>query len=135
MVISLLLPKTISFFCHQRFPTSTDMECAHGARMRRLGKGHTNGNIFFADMRKKLFWRVIYCANPGPDAESQSGSSSCWGLGIRAPQIIREYDLMTIISIRLLIQPCICKIGSSIFAAMCRLKSKSTTRAYLPSML
>ena len=42
-----------------------------------------------------------------------------------------EYDLTTEISIRLLIQPRTCKIGSSIFAAMSRLKFASTTRASL----
>ena len=47
---------------------------------------------------------------------------------------MHEYDLANAILIRPLIQPCTCKMGSSIFAGMSRLKFASTTRASLPSI-
>ena len=59
---------------------------------------------------------------------------SCSGLGRRAPGIIWGYHHTTAIVIWPLTQPLTCKMGSSIFAAMSRLKSVSTTRVYFPSM-
>ena len=48
--------------------------------------------------------------------------------------IMREYELATEIVIQPLIQTCVCEMGSSIFAAMSRLKFACTTRASLPSI-
>ena len=99
-----------------------------------VGRGHTGGVKLSADVRAKLFWCVIYCANPRPDAGSQSGSRSCKVLGSRAPQVIFGYDPATKNLIRPLIQPRTCEMGPSIFSAMSRLKFASTNRASLPSM-
>ena len=54
--------------------------------------------------------------------------------GDQALRIMREYDLVTAISIRALIKPCTWKMGSSIFAAMSRLKFMSITRDFLSSI-
>ena len=88
----------------------------------------------FVRMWVKLFRRAVYCANPTPEPDSQSGSMSRRGLGRRASLIMREYDLATAIAIRPITQPCTCEMGSSIFAAMSQLKFASTTRASFPSM-
>ena len=73
-------------------------------------------------------------ANPWPEPNSWMGTLSRRGLSGRALQIIKEYDLTTTIPIRPLAQPCTCKMGSSIFDAIIRLKFASTTRASFPSI-
>ena len=50
--------------------------------------GHTDGKKVFADVRTKLFWHLIYCANLRSDAGPQSGSQSRRGLGSQALRII-----------------------------------------------
>ena len=61
----------------------------------KLGKKINN----FARVGTKLFWRAIYCANPKPEPDPQSGSLFRKRLGRRAPRIIWEYDLATAIAI------------------------------------
>ena len=90
--------------------------------------------IFCAGVRAKLFWIALYCTKPRPDPGSQSSSRSRRGLGRRAPRIMWEYDLTTVIAIRPLTQPHTCEMGSSGFAAMSRLKFVRTTRASFRSM-
>ena len=55
-------------------------------------------------------------------------------MGSWSPRIMCEYDLTTTVVIQLLIQPCACEMGSSVFSAMSWLKFTSTTRSPLPSM-
>ena len=98
------------------------------------GRCHKFVKNLFTDVQEKLFWGLIYCANPRPDAGSQYGSCFRGGLGSRYLRIIREYTLTNNIAIRTLIQPCTCEMVSSIFAAMIWFKFASTTRASLPSM-
>ena len=43
----------------------------------RLGRKRNN----FARVGMKIFWHAMYCANPNPELESQSGSLSYKGLG------------------------------------------------------
>ena len=88
----------------------------------------------FVRVCAKIFWRVIYCANPRPEPDSQSGFMSHRALCIRAPRIIWEYDLATAIATRTLTNPHTCEMVSSIFSAMSRLKFASTTRAPFPSI-
>ena len=64
----------------------------------------------------KLFWSTIYCANPRPKPESQSGSLYRIGLVRWSPQIIRKYNLAPMFEIRPSNQPRTCKMGYSIFA-------------------
>ena len=47
---------------------------------------------------------------------------------------MRDYELETAVIMQPFIQPCTCKMGSSIFAAIIQLKFASTTRDSLPSM-
>ena len=75
------------------------LECACSAQMRGGGGVHAGGEKLFVDVREKLFWPAIYCANPRPNARSQSGSRSYRGLGSQALRIICEYDLVTVIVI------------------------------------
>ena len=84
----------------------------------REGRGHAGDKKSYAGVCAKLFWRAIYCAKPRPDPGSQSGSWSHRGLGRRSPRIMWQYNLLTAIAIRLLIQPCTCGMGSSRFSAM-----------------
>ena len=56
-------------------------------------------------------------------------------MGSSSSKIICEYDFMTAIMIRKLIQLCTCEMGSSIFTTISSLKFVSTTRASLPRML
>ena len=49
-------------------------ECGRG------GKGHTDGEKLFTDLRVKLFMRKIYSVNLRPDAWSQYGSRYHRGL-------------------------------------------------------
>ena len=79
------------------------------------GRGHIGGSLF-ARVRAKLFWCVIYCNNPRPNPESQTGSRSRRGLGRRYLQIMREYALMTAIEIWLLTHIRMCEMGSSGFS-------------------
>ena len=55
-------------------------------------------------------------------------------MGSWSPQIIRDYDLVTVILIQTLIHPRTGKMGSSIFNAMSLLKFASTTKGSFPSM-
>ena len=80
-------------------------------------------------MCAKIFWHAIYCTNPRPKPYSQSGSLSCKGLGRKSPQIIRDYNLTTVIVIQPLTHTRTCKMCSSILDAMSQLKFASTTRA------
>ena len=128
------LRRNVSSVCHCRLSPFVAMGRARGAQMRGGGRGHTGGKNKCADVRGKLFWRAIYFANPRPDVGSQSSSRSRRGLGSQAPRIICEYDFVTAIVIRPLIHPRTCEMGSSIFAAMSRLKFASMTSASLPSM-
>ena len=72
-----------------------DLEHASGACIRGGGKNYTGGEKLFADLRAKLFWHTIYCANSISDAGSYSGSWFHMGLGSQAPQIMHEYELVT----------------------------------------
>ena len=47
----------------------------------------------FVQVCEKIFWHVIYCANPTPKLGSRSGSLTHKGLGRQAPWIIQDYDL------------------------------------------
>ena len=123
-----LLIQNISSFFRSRLSPFSALERARGARVRGGGMGHTGGKKLFADSRAELFWHAIYCANLMPDASSQSGSWSLRGMMIWAPRIMCEYDLETAIAIRPLIQILTCEIGSSIFAAMSRIKISIMTR-------
>ena len=109
-------------------PCRSRVQCADEGGWR----GHTGGKNLFADVCAKLLWRVIYCPNPMLNAGSQSGYLSCSVLWSRSSRIIFQYVLATEILIQLVIHPCVCKMGSSIFAAMSRLKFVSTIRASLP---
>ena len=86
-------------------------------------------------MDAKIFCHTIYCVNPKPGPNSQSGSMSRKGLGIQDPWIISEYNLATVIAIRPLTQPSTFKMGSSLFSAMSRLNLASKTWAYLLGIL
>ena len=55
-----------------------------------------------------------------------------WGVELHGSFVSKI--LQTTIAIQPFIQNCTCKMGSSIFAAMIRLKFVSMTRAPLPSM-
>ena len=55
----------------------------------REGNARSGRKKVFLRLCAKLFWRMIYYANPKPKPDSQSRSLSCRGLGRRAPQIIR----------------------------------------------
>ena len=88
----------------------------------------------FLRVYTKLFWRAIYCANPRPKNNFRSGTLSPRVLGRLSPRIICEYNIATAIVIQPLIHPHMYKMGSYIFSAMSWLKSKSTTRAFFPSM-
>ena len=85
-------------------------------------------------MCTKLFWSVIYCANPRPEPDTHSGSLSCRGLGIWYPRIIWEYNLAIVIAIWPLTHSCTCEMVSSIFSSINQLKFASTTRAPFPRM-
>ena len=96
----------------------------------------TSGRVGFecASLRRCiviLAWN-IYCAKPNPEADAQSGSRVRKGLRDRAPWSTREHELATAISIRPLTQNLTCEMGSSIFAAMGRLKVASATSSSLP---
>ena len=95
-------------------PMAVRVQCLYkGGR-----RGHVGGGKKCASVRVKLFWHAIYCAKPRPNIKSQSGSQSRRGMWGRAPQIMREYNLVTAILIRPLTQPHTCEMGSSIFSAM-----------------
>ena len=81
---------------------------------------------------KTILLKNVYCAKSNPEPASQSGSRVHKGLETRALCSIWECTLVTAIAIWTLTQPLTCKIGSSIFAAMSRLKVASTTCASLP---
>ena len=81
---------------------------------------------------KTILLKNVYCAKSNPEPDSQSGSRVHKGLETRALCSIWECTLVTAIAIWTLTQPLTCKIGSSIFAAMSRLKVASTTCASLP---
>ena len=90
--------------------------------------------LFCSSVRAKLFWRKIYCANPRPDTEPQSGYRYRRGMGRQAPGIMQEYDIEAAIAIRTLTHPRTCEMVSLSFPTMSWLKFASTTRAYFPSM-
>ena len=48
----------------------------------------------------KLLWCTFYCPKPSPNNKSQSGPQSRRGMVRRAPSIMWEYYLMTLIAIR-----------------------------------
>ena len=85
-------------------------------------------------MREKLFWRVMYCTNPRPKTNYQSKSLSHRVLGRWVSRIIREYNIATVIVIRTLNQPHMCKMVSSIFAATSQIQLASMTRYSFTSM-
>ena len=97
-------------------------------------EGHIGGKTLFMDVRTKISWRTFYCVNQRPDAGTHSRSQYHIGIWSQSTRIIREYELATAILIRLLIQPCTYKIGSSIFTSMSRLRLGSTARAHLSSI-
>ena len=132
-----LIFNTISFFHLPLLFVSIHGHGKHarGAKMRVGGWGHMGDKKTFADVRMKLFWRAIYCANPRPNARSHFGSRYHRGLWGWNPRIICEYYLATAIATRPLIQTWTCKIGLSIFPAMIWIKFASTTRASFPRML
>ena len=88
----------------------------------------------FVRVYAKLFLLAIYCTNTRPKPKYQYSYLSCREFIRRALQIIREYDLATMIAIQPLTQPHTFEMGSSIFATMNWLKFVSTTRASFPSM-
>ena len=109
-----------------------DISCG----MRRLGRraGERWWQFFCGSVHAKLFWHAIYFANPRPNIEYHSGSRSLRGLGRRSMQIMQDYDLVNMITIRKLTQPRTCEMDSSIFSAMSRLKLESMTRYSFLSM-
>ena len=69
---------------------------------------------------------------PSPETNSQSGFRFHKGIGTQAPRSTQEYNLATTTLIWRLTQTLSCEMGSSLFAAMIRLKVASTTWASLP---
>ena len=99
-----------------------------------VGWGFMGDVEVLAASRENLFWHAIYCANPGSNSESSSGSLSCRDMGSWSPRIICQYNLVTAIAIQLFAHKHTCKMVLSIFAAMSSLKLTVTTRASLPSI-
>ena len=104
---------------------------------RLVGDAKQEGGVDFngwvrAGVRDAVFLRNIYFAKPNPEPNAHSGSRVWKGLGDRALRKTLEYDLANNILIRPLTQPVTCEIGSSIFAAMSRLKVVITTSVSLP---
>ena len=69
--------------------------CGHGdrtrnARMRGERTGLCWRQRYFADVHKKLFWIVIYCAKPRNNPGSNSGSWSLRGPRRQYPRTIQE---------------------------------------------
>ena len=120
-------PEAVYVYCLHAACTWSDQEREENAK---LSKKRNN----FAWVCVKLFWHMIYFANHRPETDSQSESLSHKGLGRRSPQIIRQYDFATAITIWPLNQPCTCKTGYSIFSSTSWLKFASTTRVSFPSM-
>ena len=83
-------------------------------------------------VRDAILVRNIYCSKPNPKPNAHSDYWFRSGLEARAPRINLEYDLVTAISIRPLTQSVTCKIGSSSFTSMIRIKLASTTSASFP---
>ena len=106
--------------------------CALGARMRGGG-----GVVWLAKIlriRAQNYSGTRFNVStqgpmPGPS------SWSLRGLVSQALWIMRKCNLATAIEIRTFIHPLMCKMGLSIFAAMIKLKSTSSTRASLHSIL
>ena len=78
-----------------------------------------------------LAWE-IYCSKTNTKPTYQYGYRVRKVFGTWDPRIIWEYNFATAIVIGLLTQPKICKMGSSIFVAMSRLKVASINWASLP---
>ena len=84
-----------------------------------------------AGVWESILAQEIYFFKTYPKPYAQSGSWVFKGLGTWAPRSIWEYDLVTVFTIRPLIQPLTWEMGSSIFMAMSQLKVGSTTWASL----
>ena len=82
-------------------------------------------------VRDEILAQNNYCYKPNPKYDSHSSSRVWNGIGYQAVWSTLEYDLATTIAIRLLTQPVMCEMGSSIFFAMTQLKVASTTSASL----
>ena len=148
MLVSFRLPFLVrllsnSWFIHQftwfllqinPLLSATVCYCVRIAQMRSwrggLGWGRMGDVEVLLDLCAKLSWHVIYCSNLRPDAGSQSVSLSLRGLGIRAPKILREYHITTVIAIRLFTHPRTCGIGLSILSATSQLQFEITTRFF-----
>ena len=129
------LIQNISSVYHRLFCPSVDLERTCALReWGGVGRGHKDGEKLFADVIMELLWRAIYFSNPRLNAGSQSRYRSRRGMGSRHLCNIPGCELVTEVSIRLLIQNRTCKMSSSIFSAMSWLKFASTTRSSLPSI-
>ena len=135
---SLIYTPISLFFTMNYLATNFPMwYCMNIARLGgALGVGwvHMGDVEAFLDSYANLSLHTIWFSDPISDSGSHSGSLSRKGLGSRAPWIICDYDLATVISIWPFIQPRTCKMGSSNFAAMVWLNCASTTRSSLPSI-
>ena len=119
-------------YCYFVYPSLTVYEASSLHRLyvlRALCYWKREGNTRLGRKRKsfvrlcvKLFWSMIYCANTILKPDSRFGSLSHRKLGRGSPLIIHQYYLMTAIAIQPITQPCTCKMGSSIFSAVSRLK-------------
>ena len=108
-------------------------EVLHALSALRKNSGGVDLNGWvFAGVHKTILAQEIYCANPNPETNSQSGFQVSKVLGTRVPWSTQEYNIMTVIVIRSLTQPLTCKLGYSIFAAMSWLKVVSITWTSLP---
>ena len=130
----LLMPEYFSGYVSvSAVPYSCRGECcAREAHCAKLVGGVDSNGWGCAGVHKKISAQDIYCANSNTKPDSQSSYWAHKVVGNRAPLSIREYNLMTAISIRPLTQPLTCEMGSSIFAPMSWPKVESKTWAYLP---
>ena len=101
--------------------------CAHEVRCVNLGGGVDSNRWVGAGVRDAILVQDIYCAKNNLKPDAQSGSQLWKGLRTQYPWSGREYNLMTVITIRQWNQPLTCKIGSSVFAAIIWLKVVITT--------
>ena len=83
-------------------------------------------------VRDAILDRNNYCTKPNPKSNSHSGSWVHNVLGAQSLQITLKYDLVNKILTGPLTQPVVWEMGSSIFAAMTKLKVATATSASLP---
>ena len=107
---------SLSLYLHMPSPLSIHgwhawVTQSRGGWDMRLGKKRNN----FARVGMKIFWCTIDCVNPKPKTNPQSSYLYHRGIGRPAPRIMQKYYVAIAISIQLLTQPHMCKVGSSIF--------------------